>query len=122
MDTAVRLSAVDAAFLYLERREIPLHIASVAIFDGPIPFEPFVVTIESKLHLLPRYQQIAVPAPFGIGHPVWQPDPHFDIRRHMFRAHLDSPGSEAQLEALASRILTERMDRSKPLWDITLVD
>ena len=51
-----RLSAADAAFLYLERKEIPLAIASVSIFDGPVPFDEFVASIASKLHLVPRYR------------------------------------------------------------------
>ena len=49
-----RLSGIDAAFLYLERKEIPLNIACVAMFDGPIPFREFVANIESKLDLIPR--------------------------------------------------------------------
>ncbi len=116
------LSGVDAAFLYLESKEIPLHIASVSIFDGPVSFERFVASIDSKLHLIPRFRQVVVPAPFNLGHPVLEDDPHFDIARHIFRADLDPPGGEAGLEALASRILSERMDRSKPLWDIHVVE
>src|SRR5205807_2694530 len=117
-----RLSAVDAAFLYLERKEIPLHIASVGIFDGPIPFDEFVSNIESKLDLIPRYRQIAVAAPLNLGHPVWEDDPKFDIRRHIFRTRLRAPGGEAQLEELAGRLLTPVMDRSKPLWDIHVIE
>jgi diacylglycerol O-acyltransferase len=117
-----RLSGVDAAFLYLERQELPLHIACVSVFDGPIPFDEFVANIESKLHLIPRYQQIAVPAPFNIGHPIWDDDPRFNIGRHIFRAQLAPPGGEAELEELASRILSEPMDRGKPLWDLHVVD
>src|SRR6476646_1524245 len=93
-----RLSPVDAAFLYLERKEIPLHIASVGIFDGPIPFDEFAATIEAKLDLIPRYRQIAVAPPLNLGHPVWEDDPHFDIGRHIFRVRLRAPGSEEQLE------------------------
>lgn len=55
---ARRLSAVDAAFLYIERKEIPLHMALVTVFDGPIPFEEFVASIQAKMHLIPRYSQI----------------------------------------------------------------
>jgi diacylglycerol O-acyltransferase len=116
------LSAADAAFLYLERREIPLHIACVSLFDGPIPFEEFVAKIDSKLHLIPRYRQIAVAPPLNIGYPIWEWDPHFDIRRHVFRVRLDPPGDEVQLSALAGRILSQVMDRSKPLWDIHVID
>ncbi len=78
-----RLSGADAAFLYLERKEIPLHIASVSVFEDAVPFEEFVAAIDSKLHLIPRYRQIAVPPPFNIGYPNWEYDPSFDIRRHI---------------------------------------
>jgi len=116
------LSGADAAFLYLERKEIPLHIACVSVFDGPIPFEEFVAKIDSKLHLIPRYRQIAVAPPFHVGYPTWEWDPHFDIRNHIFRVQLDPPGGEAQLSALAGRILSQVMDRNKPLWDIHVVE
>ena len=116
-----RLSAMDAAFLYLERKEIPLHMACVSVFDGPIPFDEFVASIDSKLHLIPRYRQVVMVPPFHLGPPTWQDDPHFDIHRHIFRVRLNPPGGQAQLEALAGRILTQLMDRSKPLWDLHVV-
>jgi diacylglycerol O-acyltransferase / wax synthase len=117
-----RLSGVDAAFLYLERKEIPLNIACVALFDGPIPFRKFVAHIDSKLDLIPRYRQVAVPPPFNLGYPTWEYDQKFDIRRHIFQVHLDAPGGEAELEALAGRLLSQTLDRSKPLWEIHLVE
>ena len=116
------LSSTDAAFIYLERENLPLAIASVCIFDEVVPFDPFVASVESKLDLIPRYRQIVVTPPLDLGLPIWQDDPHFDIRRHIFRINLDSPGGEAELEALAGRILSERLDRKKPLWDIHVVD
>ena len=89
-----RLSGTDAAFLYLERKEIPLHIACVSLFDAHIPFDEFVANIDSKLHLIPRYRQVAVAPPYHIGYPTWEPDPCFDIERHIFRARVDPPGGE----------------------------
>ncbi len=120
-DLARRLSAVDAAFLYLERKEIPLHIAAVCIFEGEIPFQPFVRAIDSKLHLLPRYRQVVTDPPYYLGYPSWQDDPNFKIRDHIFRLRVEPPGGQAELEALASRILSQVMDRSKPLWDLHVV-
>jgi diacylglycerol O-acyltransferase / wax synthase len=117
-----RLSGVDAAFLYLERKEIPLNIACVALFDGPIPYQKFVANIDSKLDLLPRYRQLAVPPPFNLGYPVWEYDPNFNIKRHILRTRLDAPGGEAELEALAGRLLSQVLDRSKPLWEIHVVE
>src|SRR5215831_17970362 len=117
-----RLGQIDAAFLYLERQEIPLHLAGVCIFEDTIPFEEFVAAIDSKLHLLPRYRQVVVEPPFHVGHPNWEDDPNFDIHRHIFHVHVDAPGEQAQMEALASRVLTQVMDRRKPLWDIHVID
>ena len=119
---APRLTADDAAFLYLERKEMALHIGSVSIFEAPLPFDRFLAQIDSKLHLIPRYRQRAVPAPFNIGHPSWEDDPHFDIRNHIFQLTLDAPGDEAALRALSGRLFSQMMDRNKPLWEIFLID
>ncbi len=121
-ETSRRLSPVDAGFLYLERKEIPLAIANVFIFDGPIPFDKFLASIASRLHLVPRYRQIVVMPPYNLGYPTWEDDPHFNVRRHIFRVKLESPGGEAELEALAGRIFSQVMDRSKPLWECYVVD
>jgi diacylglycerol O-acyltransferase len=115
------LSSVDAAFLYLERPEIPLSIASVSIFDGPIPFEPFVASIERKLPLVPRYRHRVLMPPLNVGLPTWEEDPNFELRRHIVPVRLERPGGDAELEALAGRLLSQRMDRSKPLWDVHVV-
>lgn len=119
---ASSFSPADAAFFYLERKEMPLHIASLCIFDGPIPFRSFVKSIDSKLHLIPRYRQIPVAPPWSFELPNWEDDAHFDIHRHVFQVRVDPPGGEAELQALVSRILSELLDRAKPLWDIHVVD
>jgi diacylglycerol O-acyltransferase len=91
------------------------------IFDGPIPYDEFVASIVAKLHRVPRYQQVVVMPPLNIGLPTWEDDPHFDIRRHVFRAALKPPGGEAELEALVGGIFSQLLDRSKPLWEIHVV-
>jgi len=116
------MSSIDAAFIYLERREIPLHIAGLCVFDGEIPFANFVRSVGSKLHLLPRYRQVVVQPPFNLGHPSWEDDQRFDIRRHILRTTVAAPGGREELEALVSRILSQVMDRGKPLWDIHVID
>jgi diacylglycerol O-acyltransferase len=121
-DLCHSLSGTDAAFLYLERKEIPLHIACVAVFEESIPFDEFVATIDSKLHLIPRYRQIAVAPPFNIGYPTWEYDPHFDIHHHIVRVTLDAPGGDVELEELAGRVFSQVLDRNRPLWDIHVVD
>jgi len=117
-----RLSELDAAFFYLERREIPLAIAGVFVFDGPIAFDAFVETIRSRLPLLPRYSQVVVPPPFNLGHPTWEDYPRFDIREHIHRLKLPAPGGESELEAATGRLFSQVMDRNKPLWEIHVVE
>lgn len=119
---APRMTAEDAAFLYLERKEMGLHIGSVAVLDGPVPFETFVAGVDSKLHLIPRYRQRVVLAPFNIGHPSWEDDPAFDIKNHIVRLQIDSPGDEAALRAISGRLFSQLLDRKKPLWEIYLVE
>src|SRR6266508_5418736 len=117
-----RLSAQDASFLYGERPEAPLHIGSIAVFEGGVPYERVVENIASKIHLIPRYQQRVVPAPFNIGHPTWEWDPEFDIRKHVKRVRIDPPGNDAQLMALSAKLFEGMLDRNKPLWEIYMVE
>src|SRR5579885_3610973 len=115
-------SAADAAFLYLERKDIPLHIASVCIFDGAIPFKQFVASIKSKLPQVPLYQKIPMVPAWSLEFPKWHDDPNFDIRRHIFHVRLEPPGDEAALEALAGKLLSQVLDRNKPLWEMHVID
>ncbi|MFP4500581.1 MAG: wax ester/triacylglycerol synthase family O-acyltransferase [Candidatus Hydrogenedentota bacterium] len=117
-----RLSAMDAFFLYLEAEEQPMHVGAVCLFEGRLPYAQFVKTLESRLHMVPRYRQRALIPPFNIGHPVWQEDPHFDIRNHIFRLKLPAPGTDEELRKLSGQILTGALDRNKPLWEIYFVE
>src|ERR1017187_3428177 len=92
-----RLSAEDAIFLYLDTKDMPLHIAGCMVFDGPIPLEACMDLVGSKLPLIPRYRQRLIPPPFNFGHPTWEFDPDFDIRKHFRSVHLKR-GSEKELQ------------------------
>lgn len=116
-----RLSAQDASFLYMERSEAPLHIGSIAVFDGDVPYGEFVDNIRAKLHLIPRYQQIVLPAPFNIGHPTWEWDPDFDLHRHIFEINLDKPGTDEQMHEKAAELFAPMLERNKPLWELYLI-
>lgn len=115
-----RLSAEDAMFLYLDTRDMPLHIASVMVFDGEIPLQDCRRLIASKLPLLRRYRQRVVFPPLNLGHPAWESDARFDIDNHITETRLEH-GTDRELEELTGRILSQAMDRSKPLWDIKVV-
>lgn len=115
-----RLSTGDALFLFLEREGMPLNVASVNVFEGTILLEDCIRFISSKLPFIPRYQQRVVAAPFNIGLPSWEFDPDFDLRNHVRETTLEH-GTEAELKAVAGKILGEVMDRRRPLWDFTLL-
>jgi diacylglycerol O-acyltransferase / wax synthase len=118
-----RLTAIDAAFLHLEAGGAHMHVASVAIFEGAAPtHDELIEHVESRLHLVPRYRQRIAPVPFGQGRPVWVDDPHFNTGYHVRHTALPAPGGEAQLEVLAGRVFSQRLDRTKPLWEIWLVE
>lgn len=117
-----RLSAQDAGFLYFERDTAPLHIGSLAIFEGRLDYERFVENLNGRLHLIPRYRQRVLFAPLNLAHPTWEYDPEFDIRRHVRRVSLAAPGSEEQLRALCAELWPKPLDRHKPLWEMILIE
>jgi diacylglycerol O-acyltransferase / wax synthase len=113
-----RLTSSDAAFLYAEREEAPMHIGAVAILDGDLNFAGYSRSIAAKLDRLPRFRQKAVPAPFNLGHPTWENDPDFDLSKHLFTRDVEAPGGGAELFAAAAEVFTGMLDRSKPLWEL----
>ena len=117
-----RLNAVDASFLAQESQNAHMHIGAVMVFEGPPPpFEDVADHVRGRLHLVPRYRQkLAVP-PLETGRPLWIDDPSFNLEYHLRHTALPSPGSEEQLRALAARIHSQRLDRTKPLWELWLV-
>lgn len=114
------LSFGDALFLHLEREGMPLNVASLSIFEGEIPLRACMRYVESRLPLIPRYRQRLVPAPFNLGLPSWRWDPEFNIANHVREMRLKR-GTEKELRAQAAELLSATMDRSRPLWDITLL-
>jgi WS/DGAT/MGAT family acyltransferase len=118
-----RLSGLDASFLHLEDDSAHMHVASVIIFEGDAPrYVDMLEHLERRLHLVPRYRQKLAFVPFGQGRPRWVDDPHLNLRYHLRHAGLPAPGTEQQLQSLASRVFAQPLDRDKPLWEISLVD
>src|ERR671926_532012 len=117
-----RLSAIDASFLAQERANSHMHVGAVLIFEGPAPaYDDFLGHIRSRLHLVPRYRQKLAFPPLETGRPVWVDDKSFNLVYHVRHTALPAPGSEAQLRALAARIHSQQLDRSRPLWETWLV-
>ncbi len=118
-----RLSGLDTSFLDLETGPVHMHVASTTLFEGPAPsYEDLRDHISSRLHLVPRFRQKLRFVPLGQGRPVWVDDPHFNLDYHLRHTALPSPGSEEQLRILAARIFSQRLDRTKPVWEMWLVD
>ncbi len=118
-----RMSPLDATFLHVEDGISHMHIASCAIFEGPAPdYDEVVALIRSKLPLVPRYRQRVRFVPGGLGRPVWVDDPHFRIEYHVRHTALPSPGSDDDLRTLMGRLMSQELDRHRPLWETWVVE
>ena len=118
-----RLTAIDASFLHQEGPTSHMHVGALTMFEGPPPpYTEVLDTLRGRLHLVPRYRQkLAVP-PAGTGRPLWVDDPSFSLEYHVRHTALPQPGSEEQLLLLAGRIFSQQLDRSKPLWEVWMVE
>jgi WS/DGAT/MGAT family acyltransferase len=117
------MSALDASFFYAESENTPMHVGSVAVFEGPAPtYGDVVRLILSKLPKVPRYRQRVRPVPMQLGRPLWVDDAHFQILYHVRHTAVPKPGSDEQLRNLAGRVLGQRLDMAKPLWELWLVE
>jgi diacylglycerol O-acyltransferase / wax synthase len=119
-----RLSGLDSTFLHLEDNSTAhMHVASVMVFEGNAPSaQELVDHVLSRLHLVPRYRQRLAYVPLQQGRPLWVDDPYFNARYHIRHTALPKPADEQALKRLAGRLFSQRLDRSKPLWEIWLVE
>ncbi|MBK9737967.1 MAG: wax ester/triacylglycerol synthase family O-acyltransferase [Actinobacteria bacterium] len=120
-----RLTALDASFLFMEDASTPMHAGGVAIFTPPpggFDHERLVRLIRKRLPFVPRYRMRVRDVPFGLARPVWVDDERFDVTYHVRRSALPKPGSRDQLNELVARLLSRPLDRSRPLWEMYLVE
>ncbi|HET6530713.1 MAG TPA: wax ester/triacylglycerol synthase family O-acyltransferase [Actinoplanes sp.] len=119
------LSPLDASFLDAEDgdQHASLAIASVAVADGPPPPQAELAeAIRGRLPLIPRYRQKVRRVPFNLGRPVWVEDPDFDLEFHLRRTALAAPGDDVALAQLVGRVMSQRLDRERPLWEYWVVE
>ena len=124
-----RLSGLDHSFLVMEGPDTHMHIAAVMVLEvgplrgpeGGIDFGRIRDSIASRLHLVPRYRQRLARVPLE-SRPVWVDDEHFNLHYHLRHTSLPKPGSERQLKRLAGRVMSQQLDRSRPLWEIWVVE
>ena len=121
---ANRLTTQDASFYYLEASSTPMHLGSLAVFRTPrsgFSYEKLLSLVEQRLVLVPRYRQKVREVAFGLARPVWD-DSDFDITYHIRRSALPKPGTDEQLHDLVARLTSRPLDRSRPLWEMYLVE
>src|SRR4051794_28370576 len=118
-----RLTAIDASFLAQESESSHMHVGALVVLEGPPPpFEEFLDGIRGRLHLVPRYRQKLAQPPLETGRPLWVDDPTFNLEYHVRQTALPAPGAEDQLMRLTARIMSQQLDRSKPLWEMWIVE
>lgn len=120
-----RLSASDATFFHLENSSTPMYVGSLSILRKPrtgLSYEDLLATVEQRLPQIPRYRQKVREVRLGLARPVWVDDPDFDINYHIRRSALPSPGSDAQLHDLVARLGSRPLDKTRPLWEMYLVE
>jgi diacylglycerol O-acyltransferase len=120
-----RLSAADAAFFHLENTSTPMYVGTLLILRKPragLSYETLLATVERRLPQIPRYRQKVREVTAGLARPVWIDDRDFDITYHIRRSALPSPGSDAQLHDLVARLGSRPLDKSRPLWEMYLVE
>jgi WS/DGAT/MGAT family acyltransferase len=124
-----RLSAQDTSFLLIEDDNAYMHVAGVSLYergslatdDGGVDFARIERATEALLPRIPRYRQKLKWIPLQ-NHPVWVDDPNFQLHYHLRHTSLPRPGKERQLKRLAARIMSQPLDRSKPLWETWVVE
>ncbi len=117
------MSSLDASFLHVEDAVTHMHLGSVGIFEGPAPGpEEVPAAIAARLPLVPRYRQKVAFVPLALARPAWIDDPHFDLSYHVRRTGLPAPGGEPELRRLVGRVMSQQLDRAKPLWEIWVVE
>ena len=120
-----RMSAVDVSFFHLEGRTTPQHVGGIAVFELPpdgFDYDRLVRLLDERISLVPRYRQKMRVVPGRLANPVWVDDPSFDITYHVRRSALPRPGSDVQLLDFCARIQSRMLDRSRPLWEMYLVE
>ena len=121
------LSGLDAAFLYMETPETPMHVGGLNIFELPLDYEGEFLDrlrehIAQRMHLAPVFQRKLVNMPFELANPIWVADDDLDMEYHIRSTVLPKPGNRAQLDKLVGRLHSSLLDRSRPLWEFYVIE
>ncbi|MFZ1772465.1 MAG: wax ester/triacylglycerol synthase family O-acyltransferase [Rhizobiaceae bacterium] len=122
-----QLGGIDATFLYMETPETPMHVAGLQVFEPPVDFSGsfhahFLDFFKSRMHLAPVFSQKLARTVLELDHPGWVDARDIDLDWHIRKATLPAPGTRAQLEALVGELHSVPLDRTRPLWQFTVID
>ncbi len=118
-----QMSPQDALFLHIEDGVTHMHIASTSILEGPPPpYEDLLDMIAAKMPLVPRYRKVVQEVPLHLGRPVWVDDAQFHIEYHVRHTALPAPGGDEELRLLIGRVMSQPLDRNRPLWELWMVE
>lgn len=122
-----RLSGLDAGLLYSESSTVPLQVCSISELDtstvpGGYSFEKFRDDLAKRIPAIPVFRTKLADSQFNADHPVWVEDKTFDLSRHLNRIALPAPGGREELAAVCSHIASVPLDRSKPLWEMWVIE
>ncbi len=122
-----RLTGLDASFLALETPTSHMHVASLGIYDpstaaGGMTLDRVTAIYTGRLHLAPPFRRRLATVPFGLHHPLWIEDPDFDIANHIVHTAIPAPGGPDELANLVGRLVAQPLDRTRPLWEIWLIE
>jgi WS/DGAT/MGAT family acyltransferase len=122
-----RLTGLDDFFLSMETPTSHMHVAGLAVYDpseieGGLTLDRAIETFDARMHLAPPFRRKLAPIPFGLHHPLWVEDGSFNIRNHVRRIAVPSPGGDAELSELVAHLVSVPLDRSRPLWEMWLIE
>jgi WS/DGAT/MGAT family acyltransferase len=122
-----RMGGLDSAFLYFETPTMHMHVGGLMLVDPsgakqPYSFENYRAYIESRLPRVPSFRRKLATVPLNLGRPVWVEDPDFDLDYHLHRAVVPAPGGDRETAAVAADVLSRQMDRSRPLWEMWILE
>ncbi|MGE2832718.1 WS/DGAT/MGAT family O-acyltransferase [Mycobacterium sp. SMC-4] len=122
-----RLSGLDAGLLYCESEAVPLHVCSVLELDtstvpGGYSYERFRTELAKRMPAVPEFRTKLGDSQLNLDHPVWVEDKDFDLSRHVHRVAVPAPGGREELAEVCGQIASTRLDRSKPLWELWVIE
>jgi WS/DGAT/MGAT family acyltransferase len=121
------MAGMDAAFLYIETRTMHMHVVGVLVLDptespGGFGIDEVTRVMADRIHLIPPLRRRVLPSPAGIDHPLWIEDPAFDLAAHIRQAAIEGPVGWARLEQFVGEVASKPLDRTRPLWEMWVVD